>query len=469
MGHGPLLQLGFLDDWTDRLRRAPGPPVVGVLLRGSHARGAATAYSDVDIDVLVSGGPYVAYPAYLAETGERLTHLSVAVRDVRSWLARLDQPADWSFGLPVVAPARLLWASDEWRQSIELTEIRQRPGDPDLENVVAGLGKVTAACAAGDEFGARFAAAELARRCPSIIRLANPSVTVPSRRAALSAALDLPVAPAGYRDDMVSCLGLRTDSLPRLHAAAGRLVAGAVALAGPYADDLAPLIGPELTAALRDGRLDRYVAQLARPGRPDADPGSPTPPHRSPAADQGRSAAGAVDPAEGREDHSIRDGWAAPAPRAKQSGTMPVPDLSPAARTAAPGPAADGPARPSALDPAIAARLRRNPDGLVTAVVRAYDSGDVLMVAWMDDEALHRTLSTGRATYWSRSRREYWVKGETSGHHQYVRAVALDCDGDALLVSVDQVGAACHTGSRTCFADELPVTGTGNLTAGTTS
>ncbi|WP_225947686.1 phosphoribosyl-AMP cyclohydrolase [Plantactinospora soyae] len=148
---------------------------------------------------------------------------------------------------------------------------------------------------------------------------------------------------------------------------------------------------------------------------------------------------------------------------------MPVPDLSPAARTAAPGPAADGPARPSALDPAIAARLRRNPDGLVTAVVRAYDSGDVLMVAWMDDEALHRTLSTGRATYWSRSRREYWVKGETSGHHQYVRAVALDCDGDALLVSVDQVGAACHTGSRTCFADELPVTGTGNLTAGTTS
>ena len=81
------------------------------------------------------------------------------------------------------------------------------------------------------------------------------------------------------------------------------------------------------------------------------------------------------------------------------------------------------------------------------------------MVAWMDDEALHRTLTTGRATYWSRSRREYWVKGATSGHHQYVRSVALDCDGDALLVSVDQVGAACHTGHRTCFFTELPVTG----------
>lgn len=113
--------------------------------------------------------------------------------------------------------------------------------------------------------------------------------------------------------------------------------------------------------------------------------------------------------------------------------------------------------RPTALDPAIAARLRRNADGLVAAIVREDRTGEVLMMAWMDDEALHRTLTTGRATYWSRSRQEYWVKGATSGHHQYVRSVALDCDGDAVLVSVEQVGAACHTGSRTCFFDELPV------------
>jgi phosphoribosyl-AMP cyclohydrolase len=95
----------------------------------------------------------------------------------------------------------------------------------------------------------------------------------------------------------------------------------------------------------------------------------------------------------------------------------------------------------------------------VAAVVRERDTGDVLMMAWMDDEALHRTLTTGRATYWSRSRGEYWVKGATSGHHQQVRAVALDCDGDTLLVTVDQVGAACHTGTHTCFSDELPVAG----------
>jgi phosphoribosyl-AMP cyclohydrolase len=109
------------------------------------------------------------------------------------------------------------------------------------------------------------------------------------------------------------------------------------------------------------------------------------------------------------------------------------------------------------LEPAIAARLRRDADGLVAAVVRQHDTGEVLMLAWMDDEALHRTLTTGRATYWSRSRREHWVKGATSGHHQYVKAVALDCDGDAVLVSVDQVGAACHTGTRTCFTGDLPV------------
>ncbi len=75
------------------------------------------------------------------------------------------------------------------------------------------------------------------------------------------------------------------------------------------------------------------------------------------------------------------------------------------------------------------------------------------MLGWMDDEALRRTLTTGRVTFWSRSRQEYWRKGDTSGHVQWVRSVALDCDGDALLVTVEQVGAACHTGARTCFED----------------
>ncbi len=110
----------------------------------------------------------------------------------------------------------------------------------------------------------------------------------------------------------------------------------------------------------------------------------------------------------------------------------------------------------SSLDPTIAARLKRDADGLVPAVVQDAVSCDVLMVGWMDDEALHRTLTTGRGTFWSRSRQDYWVKGETSGNIQAVREVRLDCDGDTLLVIVDQTGPACHTGDRTCFdADQL--------------
>ncbi len=105
----------------------------------------------------------------------------------------------------------------------------------------------------------------------------------------------------------------------------------------------------------------------------------------------------------------------------------------------------------SDLDPAVADRLKRDAEGLVCAVVQQHDTREVLMVGWMDDEALHRTLTSGRVTFWSRSRREYWRKGDTSGHLQFVRSVALDCDGDAVLVEVDQVGAACHAGTRTCF------------------
>ena len=107
--------------------------------------------------------------------------------------------------------------------------------------------------------------------------------------------------------------------------------------------------------------------------------------------------------------------------------------------------------RVRSLDPAIADRLKRDPQGLVPAVVQQHDTGEVLMLGWMDDEALHRTLTTGRSTFWSRSRQEYWVKGETSGHRQHVKEVRLDCDGDTLLVKVDQEGPACHTGDRTCF------------------
>jgi len=113
---------------------------------------------------------------------------------------------------------------------------------------------------------------------------------------------------------------------------------------------------------------------------------------------------------------------------------------------------APAPAAPSGPLPEDLARsLKRDAAGLVAAIIQQFDTGEVLMLGWMDDEALHRTMTTGRVTFYSRSRQEYWRKGDASGHVQWVKSLALDCDGDALLVRVDQVGAACHTGTRTCF------------------
>lgn len=99
--------------------------------------------------------------------------------------------------------------------------------------------------------------------------------------------------------------------------------------------------------------------------------------------------------------------------------------------------------------------LRFDERGLVPVVVQEATTRDVLMLAWMDAEAIQRTRTSGRATYWSRSRQEYWVKGATSGHHQRVRDLRVDCDGDTLLLTVDQTGPACHTGAATCFDDGL--------------
>lgn len=110
---------------------------------------------------------------------------------------------------------------------------------------------------------------------------------------------------------------------------------------------------------------------------------------------------------------------------------------------------------------AVIERARFDGAGLLPAVIQQHDTREVLMVGWMDAEALRRTLTEGRVTFWSRSRQEYWRKGDTSGHIQLVRGAALDCDGDTLLVQVHQVGVACHTGTRSCFdVDPLaPVVG----------
>jgi phosphoribosyl-AMP cyclohydrolase len=109
-------------------------------------------------------------------------------------------------------------------------------------------------------------------------------------------------------------------------------------------------------------------------------------------------------------------------------------------------------ATPTPFNESDLANVTYNADGLVPAIVQEHGTGQVLMLAWMNDASLRKTLETGRTWFWSRSRQEYWCKGETSGDRQYVRAAAYDCDGDTLLFTVEQEGAgACHTGNYSCF------------------
>ena len=106
------------------------------------------------------------------------------------------------------------------------------------------------------------------------------------------------------------------------------------------------------------------------------------------------------------------------------------------------------------IDPAVQALLK-DPAALIPAIAQDVSSNEVLMLAYMNAQSLALTLSTGKATYWSRSRNELWVKGATSGHFQEVHSISLDCDGDAILLKVTQTGVACHTGDRTCFHTPL--------------
>ena len=102
-------------------------------------------------------------------------------------------------------------------------------------------------------------------------------------------------------------------------------------------------------------------------------------------------------------------------------------------------------------------KLKFDANGLIPAIIQDYKTGEVLMVAYMNEESLKKTLKIKKTCFWSRSRKTYWIKGETSGHFQFVKGIYYDCDKDALLIKVRQLGAACHTGKRSCFYRKLKV------------
>jgi phosphoribosyl-AMP cyclohydrolase len=254
----------YISTWVDRLRREI-PDAVAVILKGSHALGVARPHSDVDVDVLVSHQPYEAYLAFFEETEPgRLHHISVAVQDLAGWLSEADQPVSWAYGLPAAETTRLLWARDEELHAQLDHPARMHPPEPpELEDFIEAWGKVRNALGRQDDLAMRLAAQKLARLCPGLLRPLNPEVTPSNRREAMRAVLDLPVAPGGYRHDLLRCFGLTGEpvSMQSMNAAAGRLAYGTVALLREHVAILDGLLEDDLFAYLVDGTLERYIRQ----------------------------------------------------------------------------------------------------------------------------------------------------------------------------------------------------------------
>ena len=399
---------GFLDDWAARLRAVPGRPTVAApAARQPRPAGRHRAQRRRPGRAGRRVRRTRQLRAYLAQTAGRLAHVSVAAAGRPTpGSPGSDNRADWAFGLPVAAPARLLWADPAWRPRIDLPVLCQPGGEPRLEELIATLGKAAGALAAGDDDRGPARRGRPGPALPVGAALGQPvgAGHLPPGRAGV--ALGLPVAPPGYRDDMLLCLGLRPGATGQ--------------------------VGRRRPAGRRHAR--RWSARTPR--RSPRRPARTSPRRWSTAGWTATSASSPGAAGRPRADHG-GSASAVPAPRAGQWVTVPVPD---APVTGAPVTIDAGAARRPAGPRGPGSTRRSRPGCAATPTAwwprssAQHDTGEVLMVAWMDDEALHRTLTTGRATYWSRSRREYWVKGATSGHHQYVRSVALDCDGDAVLV-----------------------------------
>jgi phosphoribosyl-AMP cyclohydrolase len=254
----------FISTWVDRLRREI-PGAVAVILKGSHALGTAGSHSDVDFDVLVDREQHEEYLAFFEDDGSgRLRHISVAVQDLAGWLNEADEPVGWAYGLPAAETTRLLWARDDTlRVQLDHPARMHPPEPPELEDFIESWGKVRNALRKNDDLAMRIAGQKLARLCPGLLRPLNPEVRPSNRREALRAALDLPVAPEGYADDLLRCFGLTGEPVPMrdLHDSARRLTYGTVALLREHADALRGVLEPDLFAYLTDGTLERYIRQ----------------------------------------------------------------------------------------------------------------------------------------------------------------------------------------------------------------
>ena len=252
--------------WIARLRRDE-PRAVAILCHGSYARGTAEPHSDVDLAVLVEGAPQATYRSAFEELPDgRLLHATIAGWSLEEWLAQFAAPQEsewWAFFLPARLVARLLWATPEARRALDGHITLSLTAAPQLQDLLESMAKVRNALARGDALGVRLAGQGVALRCPALLGLVSPSVTVDTARSALDAALNLAMAPHSYRDDMLTCLGMSglATSAQDVHDAALRLALGTLALLQPHAGAVVGHVEPGLPEALADGRLARLLKQ----------------------------------------------------------------------------------------------------------------------------------------------------------------------------------------------------------------
>lgn len=252
--------------WVERLRREE-PRAVAILCQGSYARGAPEAHSDLDLTVLVRGGPTERYSSALDEQADgRLLHVTIRTTSLPEWLEQFDEPGEseeWAFFLPVQEQARLLWATPAAAARLEGTLTLTLGLAPQLQDLLESAAKVRNALARGDELGVRLAAQDLGLRCPALLALPDPPPPVTSRRAALRLALDLTNGSPVSRDDLLRCLGLGGDAttIEAVAAAALRVCAGVLAALEPHHAMLADWLEAGTPEALADGRLRRLLTQ----------------------------------------------------------------------------------------------------------------------------------------------------------------------------------------------------------------
>jgi hypothetical protein len=246
------------------------PDAIAVLVRGSYAAGTAAFDSDLDLTVITDAVPRAPYRTWFEERGDELLPISVSAKQAPAWLAKNQQPAEWSLGFPATDVASYLWASDSARAALGDDPSARRPaGVLCLEDFVNTAVKVRRAAGRSDEVAVRIYARETALLAPALLRPLNPEQVVTDSRDAILAALDLKVAPEHYREDFRVAAGLDPAHLAGVAAATLRLGSELLSFLRERAPDVDPQ--PEIRRYLADGTFERYLAGCRRTPRIQTD------------------------------------------------------------------------------------------------------------------------------------------------------------------------------------------------------